>query len=77
MTLESPGFHAHSGWYFRREDDGTVRIVAPDSLGAGANQRVELDAGTWASVIASVSASGGTSETFAAAKALHMGEHTL
>lgn len=73
MTIESPGFHAHSGWFFRREPDGSVRILAPDSLGPGAQQTVVLDAGTWASVVASVSASGEDGTTFRAAERLHGG----
>lgn len=71
MTVDSPGFHAHDGWFFRREEDGSVRILAPDSAGRGASQKVVLDPNTWASVVASVSASGDTSETFGAAKRLH------
>lgn len=71
--LDPPGFHARDGWYFRREPDGTVRILAPDSLGPGANQRIDLDANTWASVVASVSAAGETSETWRAALAFHGG----
>lgn len=71
MTIENPGFHAHDGWYFKREVDGSVRILAPDSLGPGASQRGDFDADTWASIVASVSAMGGTSETFQAALKLH------
>lgn len=50
---DNPGFHAHDGWYFRREEDGSVRILAPDSQAT--HQVVLLDAGTWASIVASVS----------------------
>lgn len=71
MTVDSPGFHAREGWYFRREDDGSVRILAPDSLGAGAHQLVALDASTWASVVASVCARGETGETYRAALDFH------
>ncbi len=74
MTAESPGFHAHSGWFFRREPDGSVRILAPDSLGPGAQQVGIFDAGTWASIVASVSASGESGETFRSAEALHAGK---
>lgn len=74
MTVESPGFHASGGWYFRREPDGSVRLMAPDSLGPGAHQLVTLDANTWASAVASVSAGGETAESFRAAEALHAGE---
>lgn len=73
MTIDSPGFHAHGGWFFRRESDGSVRILAPDSLGRGAHQKVVLGPGTWASVVASVSASGENGETFRAAERFHDG----
>lgn len=69
MTVDSPGFHAHSGWYFRREPDGSVRILAPDSQAT--HQVVTLDASTWASVVASVCASGETFHTHRAALAAH------
>jgi len=69
MTIEDKGFHAHSGWYFRREDDGSVRILAPDSIGT--HQRVDFDANTWASIVASVSSSGESGDTFRAALAFH------
>jgi len=67
------GFHASQGWWFRREDDGSVRILAPDSMGAGAHQALTLDAGTWASAVASVSVAGGSGETHRAALTLHDG----
>jgi len=73
MTVESPGFHTHSGWYFRHEAGGAVRITAPDSLGPGAHQTVVLDPGTWASAVASVSASGEDGATFRAAERFHAG----
>lgn len=71
MTVDISGFHARDGWYFRREDDGSVCILAPDSLGPGAHQVVTLDAGTWASVVASVGRGGETSERFQAARHFH------
>lgn len=71
MSVDTSGFHARDGWYFRREDDGSVRILAPDSLGPGAHQVVTLDADTWASVVASVSSGGETSESFQAARRFH------
>ena len=73
MSEVSKGFHACDGWYFRREDDGSVHISAPDSLGAGASQVVTLDANTWASVVASVSRNGETADSFAAAVRFHDG----
>lgn len=72
MSVDLPGgFHAKDMWFFRREDDGSVRITAPDSMGPGAHQVVTLDASTWASVVASVSAQGETSDTYRAALDFH------
>lgn len=73
MTEISDGFHAKDGWYFRRENDGSVHIKAPDSMGPGASQVVTLDADTWASVAASVSERGETADTFAKARNFHAG----
>lgn len=58
MTGKDEGFEAASGWSFHREDEGAVRIVAPDSMGPGAHQAVTLDADTWAAVVASMSRHG-------------------
>lgn len=67
----NPGFHAHSGWFFRRNDDGSVTVAAPDSLGPGAHQTAVFDPGTWASIVAFVSAGGDTGLTHRAAADLH------
>jgi hypothetical protein len=72
MGIESPGFHSREGWFFRREDaDGSVRLTAPDSAGPGAHQTVVLDANTWASAVASVSAAGEDGATFRRALDTH------
>jgi hypothetical protein len=70
------GFHAHSGWYFRRDHGGHVVIEVAESDHEDAPLRVAavFDPDTWASVVASVAAEGETSGTFHAARALHMGE---
>lgn len=52
-----PRFHARDGWYFERQPDGGVRIIAP--IG-----EIVLDAETWASVAASVTLAGEHGETF-------------
>lgn len=71
MSEADKGFHATGGWYFRREDHGSVFLTAPDSLGPGAHQVVTLTPETWASVVASVSARGDNVNTFIAAHHLH------
>lgn len=60
MSSTDEGFDAGSGWSFHREANGSVRIVAPDSLGPGAHKVVRLDADTWAAAVASVGSEGGT-----------------
>lgn len=73
MSGFDEGFHARDGWYFHREDDGSVRIMAPDSMGPDAHQVVTLDADTWASVVASVGQRGETADTFGKARRFHDG----
>ncbi len=62
-------FHAKEGWYFGRQEGGSVRILTPDP-----EVTILLDPDTWCSVIASVSAKGETAETFAEAEKFHVGE---
>lgn len=57
-------FHAKDGWYFGRTEEGGVHIVSP-------NEEIRLDADTWASAVASVSAKGDIAEAFQEAKKLH------
>jgi fructoselysine-6-P-deglycase FrlB-like protein len=61
-------FHAHSGWYFERLEDGSVRLSA---MGATELMSATFNADTWASAVASVSADGETAETFRAALEFH------
>lgn len=57
-------FHAKEGWYFERTEDGGVHLVSPDA-------DVILDANTWCSAVASVTARGETGPTFNEAQSLH------
>lgn len=50
------GFHAKNGWYFQREDGGSVRVTVDELDGASAE--VTFDPDTWASIVASVSFAG-------------------
>jgi hypothetical protein len=68
--INHDGFHASDGWYFQRGEDGTVTISAAVQR---STEQVTLDAATWASVIASMSAAGETATTFHAARLLHSG----
>ena len=79
-------FHLRNGFFFQRLDDGSVRIryaqpvidelgnPAP-SVGGGYFQaiiaQVTVPENEWASVLASVSAAGETSETWQAARDYH------
>lgn len=65
-------FHAHSGWYFRRNADATVTIWADST--DGDPREVTFEPATWASIVASVSSEGETSGTYREALALHTRE---
>ena len=70
-------FHSKEGWFFQRESGGEVRVRHDPSVsGLTASDRrdvVMLDADVWASVVASVSASGETAETWQAVRRFHAG----
>lgn len=71
MKDHTPWFHAVRGVYFARRQDGAVLIGTGTShTTVGADYHV-IDADTWASAVAHVSAVGEDATTFAAAKALH------
>jgi hypothetical protein len=64
------GFHAKDGWYFERQEDGSVKIRAAVDR---STEVITLPPMEWASVMAALAAAGGTSETFQAARRLHEG----
>jgi hypothetical protein len=65
-----PGaFHAHDGWFFKRNEDGSVTVWAGDD---GAEQSFEPS--EWASIVASVSVGGETGATYRRALGLHSGQ---
>lgn len=64
-------FHWKDNWYFERRENGGVRIYHLDERGI-ADEDIEIDADSWASIVASVSASGETGETFREARDFHM-----
>jgi hypothetical protein len=66
------GFHARDGWYFKRGDGGTVTIRAGDD-----GPEIALEPHTWASIVASVAASGETSAAYRRALAFHQGDLDL
>ena len=60
-------YHAHDGWMFDRVDEaGTVRI-------SNGPVRVDLDNGTWCSIVAAVTAKGEDADTFNHAQSFHDG----
>lgn len=64
---------AREGWYFQREQDGSVTIEATNVYDGEPLEFVTLDAEIWAWVVASVSLTGEHGLTFAAAPHLHDG----
>lgn len=69
------GFHAHSGWYFRRSDAGTVTVEVTETMQVDAPLQVAatFDADTWASIVAAVSAGGETGDQWRQARDFHVG----
>lgn len=73
-------FHSRDGLHFERRENGSVAVTVEVS-GTDANGRafswprefILLDADTWASVVASVSAYGENGESFRAAENFHGG----
>lgn len=72
---ELKGFHTKDGWYFDRLPNGAVEF-RKESLGKNRHvtNRTQLDANTWASVLASVSKNGETGESFTIARDFHAGK---
>lgn len=68
------GFHAHGGWYFRRDDNGhvTIEVAESDQVDAPLHVAASFDPDTWASIVAAVSGRGEDGETWNAARSLHM-----
>jgi hypothetical protein len=67
------GFHAHDGWYFRREPGGHVVVEVAESDHHDAPLRVAaiFDPNSWASIVASVSHHGETEGTWRAVRLFH------
>lgn len=63
-------FHWKDNWFFERREDGAVRIYHLDEHGI-ADEDIEIDADSWASIVASVSARGENAETFNEARQFH------
>lgn len=63
------GYHWADGWFFKRVDDQSVRIVKV--TGNEVVARAEIPAHEWASVVASVSRGGETGAKYRSALALH------
>jgi len=66
-------FHAVDGLYFERAPDGGVVITKMNTPKAdsGIAMQFKVDAGTWASAVASVSVLGESRETFDLAAQFH------
>jgi len=61
MAVTQTGFHARDGWYFERQDDGSVKISAAVDR---CTEQLILPAAEWASVVAAVSAEGETAQSY-------------
>ena len=70
-------FHWKDNWFFERRPDGSVRIYHEDLEADQEDEMVEhdvcldIDADSWCSIMASVSAQGETAESFQEARNFH------
>ncbi|MDO9333788.1 MAG: hypothetical protein Q7T57_04625 [Dehalococcoidales bacterium] len=64
-------FHWKDGWYFERLENGAVRIFHIPPGEKIADTDIEIDANSWASIVASVTHSGENAATFGLAQNLH------
>lgn len=60
-------FYVSDGWHFSRGEDGAVEFGNESRF----IETLVIDAGSWASIVASVSRDGDTAEQFSKAQALH------
>ena len=72
-------FHLKNDWFFERFDgDGTVRIYHVEFRGEEGFEEydvcLDIDAASWASIVASVSKLGDIAEVYQKAIALHQGD---
>lgn len=68
------GFHWRDGWYFKREEGGTVRVTHADP--GHELLQFRIDAKEWASIIAAVSRNGESSESYRHALDFHGDKHS-
>ena len=66
------GFHWQHGWYFKRLEDGEVRVIVDGDKGNPIVQAA-IPAAEWASIVASVTPQGDNAETYQQATDLHGG----
>jgi hypothetical protein len=68
-------FHWTDGWYFKRQPDGSVRIMRPSMSSVSAMEYLQIDIvippNEWASIICSVSAEGENGDRWNAAQDFH------
>lgn len=67
-------FHIRDGWSFRRLNGGEVRLLK--RYGTAADEYIEatFTAAEWCAIVASVSRTGETIESFTDAQFVHMGK---
>lgn len=66
------GFHWRDGWFFKREEDGSVRISFV--VGEVLYQRLVIPESEWASIVCSVSAMGENGSAWTKFRQFHMGK---
>ena len=71
--VKNMAFHYKEGWFFKRREDGSVRIYQQQPVRENIVKElgIDIEADSWASIMASVSARGETGETFREAQQFH------
>jgi hypothetical protein len=72
---EKAVFHHKDGWYFGRLHDGSV-LIQKRGLDGGILEHV-IDVDSWASIVAAVSVSGETRESWQLARVFHIDDLSI
>lgn len=64
------GFHWRDGWFFKRQEDGSVRVLHLDEH-KNVKTQIIIPENEWASIVTSVSAEGETAERWEQSRRFH------
>jgi hypothetical protein len=77
--MEIGNFHNRDGWYFKRLEDGSVRIQKTTTAHVDAPVEYEhvIPENEWASIVAHVSVGGETGDSYQEAREFHAGRRFI